>query len=126
MPHPDRLSPAERAAQLPDLGTAGWVAAPDQDAIRKIWKFRNFSEAWGFMSRAALAAEALDHHPDWSNRYNIVDVTLTTHAAGGLTALDLQLARQLDRLAPQAEVLRDHSRPVSCLCEEQAQQKGRE
>ena len=58
----------------------------DRDALRKIWKFKSFSEAWGFMSRAALFAEKLNHHPEWSNVYNVVDVTLTTHDCDGLRA----------------------------------------
>jgi 4a-hydroxytetrahydrobiopterin dehydratase len=112
----DRLNEADRQRELPALGETGWGALPDRDAIRKIWKFRSFSEAWGFMSRAALAAEKLNHHPEWSNSYNIVDVTLTTHACDGLSALDLDLARRLDKLAGSAEVQRDHSEPVECLC----------
>ena len=112
-----RLTPEEREALLPALGEAGWGGVPERDAIRKIWKFRSFSEAWGFMSRAALAAEKLNHHPEWLNVYNVVDVTLTTHACDGLSALDLELARRLDRLAGTAvEVQRDHSEPVECLC----------
>lgn len=112
-----RLTEAERAAELPALGEAGWGAVPERDAIRKIWKFRSFSEAWGFMSRAALAAEKLDHHPEWSNVYNVVDVTLTTHSCDGLSDLDLRLARRMDKLAgAEAEVQRDHSEPVECLC----------
>jgi 4a-hydroxytetrahydrobiopterin dehydratase len=111
-----RLTVAEREALLPALGEAGWGGVPERDAIRKIWKFKGFSEAWGFMSRAALAAEKLNHHPEWLNVYNVVDVTLTTHACGGLSALDLELARRLDKLAGAAEVQRDHSEPVECLC----------
>jgi 4a-hydroxytetrahydrobiopterin dehydratase len=112
-----RLTPEEREALLPALGETGWGGVPERDAIRKIWKFRSFSEAWGFMSRAALAAEKLNHHPEWLNVYNVVDVTLTTHACDGLSALDLELARRLDRLAGTAvEVQRDHSEPVECLC----------
>lgn len=110
------LTADERNAQIPALGETGWGGLPDRDALRKIWKFRNFSEAWGFMSRAALVAEKLDHHPEWTNVYNTVDVTLTTHASGGLTALDLRLAKAMDRLAGTAEVQRDHSEPVACLC----------
>ena len=68
------------------------------------------------MSRAALAAEKLNHHPEWTNVYNVVDVTLTTHACDGLSRLDLDLARRLDKLAGAAEVQRDHSEPVECLC----------
>ena len=100
----ERLTEADRAAELPDLGDTGWAAVEGRDAIRKIWKFRNFSEAWGFMARAALAAEKLNHHPEWTNVYNIVDVTLTTHEACGLTGLDLKLARLMDRYAGAAEV----------------------
>ena len=111
-----RLTTAEREAALPALGEAGWGGVPERDGIRKIWKFKSFSEAWGFMSRAALAAEKLNHHPEWSNVYNVVDVTLTTHACDGLSRLDLDLARRLDKLAGGAEVQRDHSEPVECLC----------
>jgi 4a-hydroxytetrahydrobiopterin dehydratase len=114
----EKLGEAERSRDLPALGATGWGADSNRDSIRKIWKFRSFSEAWGFMSRAALAAEKLNHHPEWSNVYNVVDVTLTTHACGGLSRLDLDLARRLDKLAgPDAEVQRDHSEPVACLCE---------
>lgn len=120
----DLLSTEDRASLLAPLGETGWAAVPGRDAIRKILKFRNFSEAWGFMSRAALAAEKLNHHPDWSNRYNVVDVTLTTHDVHGLTRLDIDLARALDRCAGAAEVQRDHGEPVSCLCEDRASRKA--
>ena len=112
-----RLSENERAELLPALGAAGWGAVPERDALRKIWKFKTFSEAWGFMSRVALAAEKLNHHPEWTNVYNVVDVTLTTHACDGLSRLDLDLAARMDKLAGAAvEVQRDHSEPVECLC----------
>ena len=78
---------------------AGWVATQGRDAIAKGYRFADFSAAFGFMTRAAMAAEAMDHHPEWTNVYNRVDVTLTTHSAGGVTALDVSLARTLDRLA---------------------------
>ncbi len=113
----DLLTEAERAADLPALGETGWAAVAGRDAIRKIWKFRNFSEAWGFMSRAALQAEKLNHHPEWTNIYNVVDVTLTTHDCDGLSALDLTLARRMDKIAGDAEVQRDHGEPVACLCQ---------
>lgn len=113
---PPPLTEAERNARIPALGETGWGAVPGRDALRKIWKFRNFSEAWGFMSRAALVAEKLNHHPEWANVYNTVDVTLTTHETGGLTERDLKLAQAMDRLAGDAEVQRDHSEPVACLC----------
>ena len=114
------LTEAERTAALPNLGTSGWGAVPDHDAIRKVWKFKSFIEAWGFMSRAAIIAEKLNHHPEWSNVYNIVDVTLTTHDCHGLSALDLDLAAKLDKLAPDAAIQRDHSEPIECLCQERA------
>jgi 4a-hydroxytetrahydrobiopterin dehydratase len=110
------LDETTRLAELPALGDAGWGAVPDRDAIRKIWKFASFSEAWGFMSRVALVAERMNHHPEWTNIYNTVDVTLTTHDCDGLSRLDLDLARAMDRLAGAAEVQRDHSEPVVCLC----------
>ena len=120
----DLLTEPERTAALPALGETGWGAAADRDAIRKIWKFKSFSEAWGFMSRAALAAEKLNHHPEWSNVYNVVDVTLTTHDCDGLSALDIDLARKMDQFAGTATVVRDHSEPVDCLCKVNAAKKG--
>ncbi len=77
----------------------GWQAAADGKSIEKQFTFANFSEAFAFMTRAALAAEKLDHHPDWSNVYRRVDVRLTTHDSGGVTALDLELAALMDRYA---------------------------
>ena len=93
-----RLTEAERLQALPALGAAGWGAVPGRDAIRKIWRFRSFSEAWGFMARVALLAEAQNHHPEWSNTYNRVEILLTTHDAGGLSERDLRLARAIDGL----------------------------
>ena len=117
------LSEAVRTAELPALGESGWGAVKDRDALRKIWKFKSFSEAWAFMSRAALAAEKLGHHPEWSNVYNVVDVTLTTHDCDGLSALDLALAKKMDAVAGAATVVRDHSEPVECLCKIEARAK---
>lgn len=111
------LTEAERGKALPGLGETGWGAVAGRDAIRKIWKFKNFSEAWGFMTRAALVAEKLNHHPEWSNVYNVVDVTLSTHDCHGLSALDLDLARKMDALAGTAAVQRDHGMPVESLCQ---------
>lgn len=111
------LTPEDRKDRLPALGETGWQAVPDRDAIRKIWKFRNFSEAWAFMSRAALAAEKMNHHPEWKNTYNVVDVTLSTHSAGGLTTLDTDLAAKMDGFAPGAEVQKDHGAEILCLCQ---------
>ena len=114
------LTQDERLAALPALGDAGWGSVHDRDAMRKVWKFKSFIEAWGFMSRAALIAEKLNHHPEWSNVYNVVDVTLTTHDCHGLSQLDLDLATRLDKLAPDATIQRDHSQPITCLCQERA------
>jgi len=114
------LTPEDRSAILPALGEAGWAAVPGRDAIRKVWKFRSFSEAWGFMSRSALKAEALNHHPEWRNVYNVVDVTLSTHDCHGLSALDITLAKAMDQYAGAAEVQRDHGAPILSLCEERA------
>ena len=94
-----KLTEAERAEHLPALEAAGWSFAPGRDAIAKTFAFGNFVEAWGFMSRVALAAEKLDHHPEWTNVYKRVDIILSTHDAGGLTALDVKLARRIERLA---------------------------
>ena len=77
----------------------GWALADDGNAISRTFTFRNFSEAFAFMTRSALAAEKMDHHPDWSNVYKTVEVTLNTHDAGGLTALDFDLARKMNRYA---------------------------
>lgn len=78
----------------------GWRAgASDRDTIEKQFKFADFKVAWGFMSAAALKAEQMDHHPEWSNVYNKVEVTLTTHDADGVTTLDLELAGFMDDLA---------------------------
>ena len=112
----EKLDQAGRDAELPALGETGWGGIADRDAIRKIWRFKSFSEAWGFMSRAALVAEKMNHHPEWLNVYNVVDVTLTTHACDGLSQLDIDLARRLDRLAGDAEVQANQSEPVECLC----------
>jgi 4a-hydroxytetrahydrobiopterin dehydratase len=116
----DLLTDAERSAALPALGDTGWGAVEGRDAIRKVWKFRNFSEAWAFMSRSALAAEAMNHHPEWRNVYNVVDVTLTTHDCHGLSALDLKLAQKMDAYAGAAEVQRDLTAPILSLCENRA------
>lgn len=77
----------------------GWSEAKDRDAISKKFVFADFNEAFGFMTRAALMAEKLDHHPEWFNVYKTVEVTLSTHDAGGLTDLDVKLAEAMDKLA---------------------------
>jgi 4a-hydroxytetrahydrobiopterin dehydratase len=96
---PAKLSPEARAAALAALGASGWSLAEGRDALQKNFRFKDFSAAWGFMSRAALVAEKLDHHPEWTNVWNKVSVTLTTHDAGGLTELDVQLAEAMDALS---------------------------
>lgn len=88
----------DRSAILP-LQENGWVLDPARDAITKTFRFRNFIEAFGFMTRAALWAEKWDHHPEWSNVYNRVTVTLITHDVDGLTEMDIKLATKLDSLA---------------------------
>ena len=92
-----RLTDAERAAALG--GLSGWGLVNGRDAISKSFKFADFSEAFGFMTRAALVAERMNHHPEWFNVWSRVDVTLSTHDAGGLTALDIDLARAMDAIA---------------------------
>ncbi|WP_417487694.1 4a-hydroxytetrahydrobiopterin dehydratase [Maricaulis sp.] len=78
---------------------SGWQAVSDRDAIRKVFEFTDFNEAWGFMSRVAVKAEAMDHHPEWFNVWNKVDVTLATHDADGVTELDIKLAGFMDAIA---------------------------
>ena len=82
-----------------ELANEGWALRNDRDAITKTFRFSSFIEAFGWMTRAAIWAEKWNHHPEWSNVYNRVDVTLTTHDAGGLTELDAKLARKMDQLA---------------------------
>ncbi len=77
----------------------GWSEVAGRDAIAKTFTFKDFNQAFGFMTRAALVAEKMDHHPEWSNVYKTVQVTLSTHDAGGLTELDVKLAEAMDRLA---------------------------
>jgi 4a-hydroxytetrahydrobiopterin dehydratase len=91
---PPKIAPDQALAQL-----SGWAASEGREAIEKTFEFKTFSEAWGFMSRAALKAEALDHHPEWFNVYNRVEVTLSTHSAGGVTELDVKLAKFMDSVA---------------------------
>ena len=77
----------------------GWTMVDGRDAIHKSFKFKDFNAAFGFMTRAALVAEKLDHHPEWFNVYKTVEVTLSTHDAGGLTELDVKLAEAMNKLA---------------------------
>jgi 4a-hydroxytetrahydrobiopterin dehydratase len=80
-------------------GLKGWSEAAGRDAITKKFVFKDFSQAFGFMARAALVAEKMDHHPEWFNVYKTVDVTLSTHDAGGLTGRDVKLAEAMDKFA---------------------------
>lgn len=93
----ERLTGREREAALAEL--EGWQATAGRDAIAKAYKFADFNTAFGFMTQVALKAEQIDHHPEWTNVWNRVDVVLTTHSAKGLTALDVALAKHCDRVA---------------------------
>jgi 4a-hydroxytetrahydrobiopterin dehydratase len=94
MARPAKLSVESVLAQL-----SGWTAAEGREAIVKSFRFKDFNQAFGFMTRIALAAERLDHHPEWSNVYNRVEVLLATHDADGVTELDLKLAKIMDEAA---------------------------
>ncbi len=88
------LTEAEIMQQL-----SGWSIVQGRSAILKSFKFKSFGQAFGFMAEAALTAEKMDHHPEWFNVYSRVDVTLTTHSAGGVTDLDIKLAKAMDAAA---------------------------
>jgi 4a-hydroxytetrahydrobiopterin dehydratase len=90
----DAAGRAALAAELPD-----WSLAPGRDAITRSFRLADFNAAWGFMSRVALLAEKYDHHPEWSNVWNRVEITLSTHDAGGLSARDVALAKAIDGVA---------------------------
>ena len=89
----DQAARARLATELP-----AWRMAEGRDAIRREFRFRDFNQAWGFLSRVALLAEKQDHHPEWSNVWNRVEILLSTHDAGGLSARDVTLARAIDAL----------------------------
>lgn len=90
------MNEAERAELLAPLLANGWVMAEGRDAISKTFTFKNFRKAFAWMSEMAMWAEKMDHHPEWSNVYRTVSVTLITHDAGGITELDTTLARWMD------------------------------
>ncbi len=92
-----KLSADARKAALARL--SGWSEVSGRDAISKKFTFKDFNQAFGFMTRAALVAEKMDHHPEWFNVYKTVEVTLSTHDAGGVTELDVKLAQAMDKLA---------------------------
>ncbi|KAM7374669.1 hypothetical protein PAMP_007315 [Pampus punctatissimus] len=93
------LSPADRDQQVMELRATGWVEVEDRDAIFKELHFKTFNQAFGFMSRVALQAEKLNHHPEWFNVYNKVQITLTTHDCGGLSKRDIRMAKFIDKIA---------------------------
>ena len=93
----EKLSSDARKAALTRLKS--WTVVTGRDAITRTFTFRDFNEAFGFMTRVALVAEKMDHHPEWSNVYKTVAVTLSTHDAGGLTERDIELATAMDRVA---------------------------
>lgn len=92
-----KLDAGTRRAALDSL--PHWHELPGRDAISRKFEFKNFNEAFGFMCRVAMQAEKLDHHPEWFNVYRTVDVTLSTHSVGGLSELDIKLARFMDKIA---------------------------
>lgn len=93
----EKLTGEARRAAL--AGLSGWTDLMERDAIFRKFEFGDFNEAFGFMTRAALVAEKLDHHPEWLNVYRTVEVTLSTHDAGGLTDKDITLAKAMSKLA---------------------------
>lgn len=96
----EKLSEADRNAAVAELRGSGWVLVEGRDAIEKTFQFKNFVQAFGWMTQVAIWAEKLNHHPEWSNVYKTVEVTLSTHDAGGLTELDIRLAKKMDSLVP--------------------------
>ncbi len=98
MPRPPKLTDSDIVMFLQDKNLAGWSL--QSNALFRLFHFDDFVGAWGFMCKVALLAEKLDHHPDWKNIYNKVEISLNTHDAGGVTTLDLALARQINGLTP--------------------------
>ncbi|MBD3664841.1 4a-hydroxytetrahydrobiopterin dehydratase [Sulfitobacter aestuariivivens] len=94
----EKLSDETRGTLLDPLMETGWEIEEGRDAIRKTYKFDDFADAFGWMTRAAIWAEKWNHHPEWENVYNRVTVTLTTHDVDGLSTLDVKLARKMDGL----------------------------
>ncbi|XP_008330660.1 pterin-4-alpha-carbinolamine dehydratase 2 [Cynoglossus semilaevis] len=93
------LSPAEREEKVMELRSTGWMEVEDRDAIFKELHFKSFNQAFGFMSRVALQAEKMNHHPEWFNVYNKVQITLTTHDCGGLSKRDVKMAKFIDNIS---------------------------
>jgi 4a-hydroxytetrahydrobiopterin dehydratase len=99
----ERLSAEARKSAL--KGLTGWTEVSGREAITRTFSFKDFNEAFGFMSRVALVAEKRDHHPEWRNVYKTVEVVLATHDAGGVTALDIELAKAMNAIAGQLGVV---------------------
>src|SRR5256885_13602714 len=106
----ERLSAEARKSALAEL--PGWSETAGREAIARTFTFKDFNEAFGFMSRAALVAEKNDHHPEWRNVYKTVEVVLATHDAGGGTARDVELAKAMNAVAKQLGVARCRARPA--------------
>ncbi|XP_071505607.1 putative pterin-4-alpha-carbinolamine dehydratase [Diadema setosum] len=98
-----KLSGDDRSQKLAGLLSAGWKEVEGRDAIQKQFVFGNFNQAFGFMTRVALKAETMNHHPEWFNVYNRVDITLSTHDCGGLSDNDVQLATFIDKAGEAAK-----------------------
>ncbi len=94
---PSEMTEQDRSTAL--AGLSGWTYDADTKAINKTFQFADFSEAWAFMNRAALLAEKMDHHPEWFNVYNRVEVKMTTHDADGVTSLDIEMATAMEKFA---------------------------
>ena len=94
---PDKLT--AEAVETAVKSLDGWAGVEGREAIHREFKFKTFVEAFGFMTQSALMAERMDHHPEWSNVYSTVNVTLTTHSVGGVTDLDIRLAKFMNRIA---------------------------
>lgn len=94
-----KLNDFERSEYLPELQDVGWELEPERDAIKKTYQFKNFREAFGWMSRISIWAEKMNHHPEWFNVYRTVEVLLTSHDVEGLSMRDIKMARKMDELA---------------------------
>ncbi|MDE0307261.1 MAG: 4a-hydroxytetrahydrobiopterin dehydratase [Albidovulum sp.] len=95
---PNRLDQESRKELLGPIFNSGWEMVEGRDALCKRFQFKNFSEAFGWMTRVAMFAEKINHHPEWANVYGRVDVTLATHSASGITELDLRMAKKMEAL----------------------------
>jgi 4a-hydroxytetrahydrobiopterin dehydratase len=96
-----KITGLERELALGHLQSQGWKMVANRDAIQKTFRFKDFNESWGFMSRSALVAESMNHHPEWFNVYNKVEVILSTHDCDGLSVNDIALAKQMETFASQ-------------------------